>query len=105
MSNIRKYLADARANANENYSNMSGGFVDDSNFTGQDGFFGANGGGVSAPTSQPYIITITSTDPANSGNFSVLGSYEFINNAGFTAGGDLVIGLINQYPLADFILT
>jgi hypothetical protein len=94
MSNIRKYLADARANANENYSNMSGGFVDDSNFTGQDGFFGANGGGVSAPTSQPYIITVTSTDPANSGNFSVLGSYEFINNAGFTAGGDLVIGLI-----------
>ena len=94
MSNIRKYLADARANANENYSNMSGGFVDDSNFTGQDGLFGANGGGVSAPTSQPYIITITSTDPANSGNFSVLGSYEFINNAGFTAGGDLVIGLI-----------
>ena len=56
MSNIRKYLADARANANENYSNMSGGFVDDSNFTGQDGFFGANGGGVSAPTSQPYPL-------------------------------------------------
>ena len=94
MSNIRKYLADARANANENYSNMSGGFVDDSNFTGQDGFFVVNGGGVSAPTSQPYIITVTSTDPANSGNFAVLGSYEFINNAGFTAGGDLVIGLI-----------
>jgi len=94
MSNIRKYLADARANANENYSNMSGGFVDDSNFTGDSGFFGANGGGVSAPTSQPYIITVTSTDPANSGEFSVLGSYEFINNAGFTAGGDLVIGLI-----------
>tara|TARA_R110000787_G_scaffold211089_2_gene320821 strand:+ start:1584 stop:2282 length:699 start_codon:yes stop_codon:yes gene_type:complete len=95
MSNIRKYLADARANANENYSNMSGGFVDDSNFTGQEGFFGANGGGgVSAPTSQPYILTVTSTNAANSGNFAVLGSYEFINNAGFTAGGDLVIGLI-----------
>jgi len=94
MSNIRKYLADARANANENYSNMSG-FVDDNNFTGGGDFFaGANGGGVSAPTSQPYIITVTSTDPANSGEFSVLGSYEFINNAGFTAGGDLVIGLI-----------
>jgi len=95
MSNIRKYLADARANANENYSNASGGFVDDSNFTGGNDFFGANGGGgVSAPTSQPYILTVTSTDPANSGEFSVLGSYEFINNAGFTAGGDLVIGLI-----------
>jgi len=95
MSNIRKYLADARANANENYSNMDGGFVDDSNFGGADMFNNAQGGGgVSAPTSQPYILTVTSTDPANSGNFSVLGSYEFINNAGFTAGGDLVIGLI-----------
>jgi hypothetical protein len=94
MSNIRKYLADARANANENYSNMSGGFVDDSNFTGQDGFFGANGGGVSAPTSQPYIITVTSTDASAVPNFSVLGSYEFINNAGFTAGGNLVIGSV-----------
>jgi len=95
MSNIRKYLADARANANENFSNF-GGFVDDSSFTGggDDFFAGANGGGVSAPTSQPYIITVTSTDPANVGDFAVLGSYEFINNAGFTAGGDLVIGNI-----------
>ena len=92
MSNIRKYLADARANANENFSNMSGGFVDDSSFTGQEGFFGANGGGVSAPTSQPYIITVTNAGAAAVPNFEVLGSYEFINNAGFTAGGDLVIG-------------
>ena len=92
MSNIRKYLADARANANENFSNMSGGFVDDSSFTGQEGFFGANGGGVSAPTSQPYIITVTNAGVAAVPNFEVLGSYEFINNAGFTAGGDLVIG-------------
>lgn len=93
MANIGKYLADARANANENFSNMSGGFVDDTNFTGDD-FFGANGGGVSAPTSQPYIITITSTSGSAVSNFAVLGSYEFINNAGFTAGGDLVIGSI-----------
>jgi hypothetical protein len=93
MANIGKYLADARANANENFSNMSGGFVDDTNFTGDD-FFGANGGGVSAPTSQPYIITVTSTSGSAVSNFAVLGSYEFINNAGFTAGGDLVIGSI-----------
>lgn len=93
MANIGKYLADARANANENFSNMSGGFVDDANFTGDD-FFGANGGGVSAPTSQPYIITVTSTSGSAVSNFAVLGSYEFINNAGFTAGGDLVIGSI-----------
>jgi hypothetical protein len=93
MANIGKYLADARANANENFSNMSGGFVDDANFTGDD-FFGANGGGVSAPTSQPYIIQVTSTSGSAVSNFAVLGSYEFINNAGFTAGGDLVIGSI-----------
>ena len=93
MANIGKYLADARANANENFSNMSGGFVDDANFTGDD-FFGANGGGMSAPTSQPYIITVTSTSGSAVSNFAVLGSYEFINNAGFTAGGDLVIGSI-----------
>jgi hypothetical protein len=95
MSNIRKYLADARANANENFSNMNGGFVDDSNFTGGNDFFGANGGGGnSAPTSQPYIVTVTSATATAVANFAVLGSYEFINNAGFTAGGDLVIGTI-----------
>jgi|TARA_Y100000114_G_scaffold157153_1_gene187482 hypothetical protein len=93
MANIRKYLADARANANENFSNASGGFVDDANFSGDD-FFSANGGGVSAPTSQPYIIEVTSTSGSAVNNFAVLGSYEFINNAGFTAGGDLVIGSI-----------
>jgi len=92
MANIRKYLADARANANESFSNADG-FVDDANFTGND-FFGANGGGVSAPTSQPYIIQVTSTSGSAVNNFAVLGSYEFINNAGFTAGGDLVIGSI-----------
>jgi len=93
MANIRKYLADARANANEKFSNMNGTFVDDANFV-EDQFFGANGGGVSAPTSQPYIITVTSTSGSAVNNFAVLGSYEFINNAGFTAGGDLVIGSI-----------
>ena len=51
-------------------------------------------GAPSAPTSQPYIVTITSTSGASVSNFEVLGSYEFINNAGFTAGGDLVIGSV-----------
>jgi hypothetical protein len=51
-------------------------------------------GAPSAPTSQPYIINITSTSGAAVSNFQVLGSYEFINNSGFTSGGDLVIGSI-----------
>lgn len=98
MSNIRQYLADAQRAANESFSNADG-FIDDVNFTGDD-FFNMGGmggmmradGAPSAPTSQPYIINITSTDGAAVPNFEVLGSYEFINNAGFTSGGDLVLG-------------
>jgi hypothetical protein len=51
-------------------------------------------GAPSAPTSQPYIVTITSTSGASVSNFEVLGSYEYINNAGFTSGGNLVIGSV-----------
>jgi len=101
MSNIRQYLADAQRAANESFSNADG-FIDDVNFTGDDFFNNMGGmsgmmradGAPSAPTSQPYIINITSTSGAAVPNFEVLGSYEFINNAGFTAGGDLVIGSI-----------
>jgi hypothetical protein len=50
--------------------------------------------GASAPTSQPYIVDITSTSGSAVSNFEVLGSYQYINNAGFTTGGDLVIGSI-----------
>lgn len=100
MSNIRQYLADAQRAANESFSNADG-FIDDVNFTGDD-FFNMGGmggmmradGAPSAPTSQPYIINITSTSGAAVNNFEVLGSYEFINNTGFTSGGDLVIGSV-----------
>lgn len=97
MANLNRYFSEARGQVNERYSNMNGGFVDDANFAGDD-FFQANGQGAgmsaSAPTSQPYIINITSADASAVPNFAVLGSYEFINNAGFTAGGDLVIGSV-----------
>jgi hypothetical protein len=101
MSNIRQYLADAQRAANESFSNADG-FIDDVNFTGDDFFNNMGGmsgmmradGAPSAPTSQPYIINITSTSGAAVPNFEVLGSYEFINNSGFTSGGDLVIGSI-----------
>lgn len=46
------------------------------------------------PVSQPYIVTITSTRGSAANHFEIFGSYEFINNAGFTAAGDLVIGNI-----------
>jgi hypothetical protein len=94
MSNVRKYLASAQRNAMESFANADGFIDEDLSFTGDD-FFNAGGNmGGSVQTSQPYIINITSTSGSAVSNFEVLGSYQYINNAGFTAGGDLVIGSI-----------
>lgn len=94
MSNVRKYLANAQRNAMESFSNADGFIDNDLSFTGDD-FFNAGGmGGGNVQTSQPYILDITSTSGSAVSNFEVLGSYQYINNAGFTAGGDLVIGSI-----------
>lgn len=95
MSKIRKYLADAQANAHEQFASADGFIDDDLSFTGED-FFNANGQpqmGVNAPTSQPYIVNITSTSGSAVADFPVLGSYEYLNDAGWSAGS-LVIGSI-----------
>ena len=94
MSNVRKYLANAQRNAMESFSNADGFIDNDLSFTGDD-FFNAEGmGGGNVQTSQPYILDITSTSGSAVSNFEILGSYQYINNSGFTAGGDLVIGSI-----------
>jgi len=94
MSNVRKYLANAQRNAMESFSNADGFIDNDLSFSGDD-FFNAEGmGGGNVQTSQPYIVDITSTSGSAVQNFEVLGSYQYINNAGFTAGGSLVIGSI-----------
>jgi hypothetical protein len=96
MNNVKKYLADAQRNANESFASANGFIDDDLSFTGDD-FFQANGnqgGAPSAPTSQPYVIDVTSTSGSAVSNFEVLGSFEYINNSGFTAGGDLVVGSV-----------
>jgi len=95
MSNIRKYLAAAQGRAHESFLNADGFFDCDLSFTASEDFMSANGemGGGSAPTSQPYIIQISNTGSATS-NFDVLGSYEYINNSGFSAGGSLTIGSV-----------
>ena len=93
---IKKYLSDAQNRAHESFANADGFFDDDLSFTAGEDFFNAEGspsmGAPSAPTSQPYIITLTNTGAAVS-NFEVLGSYEYINNAGFTSGS-LTIGSV-----------
>ena len=94
MSNVRKYLANAQNSAMESFSNADGFIDNDLSFTGDD-FFNAGGmGGGNVQTSQPYILDITSTSGSAVSNFEVLGSYQYINNAGFTSGGDLVLGSI-----------
>lgn len=94
MSNVRKYLANAQRNAMESFSNADGFIDSDLSFTGED-FFNAEGmGGGNVQTSQPYIVNVTSTSGSAVSNFEILGSYQYINNSGFTAGGDLVIGSI-----------
>ena len=94
MSNVRKYLANAQRNAMESFSNADGFIDNDLSFTGDD-FFNAEGAmGGNVQTSQPYILDITSTSGSAVSNFEVLGSYQYINNAGFQTNGDLVIGSI-----------
>jgi hypothetical protein len=94
MSNVRKYLANAQRNAMESFSNADGFIDNDLSFTGDD-FFNAEGmGGGNVQTSQPYIVNVTSTSGSAVTNFEILGSYQYINNSGFTSGGDLVIGSI-----------
>jgi hypothetical protein len=97
--NIKKYLNDAQNRAHESFANADGFFDDDLSFTAGEDFFGADGqananmGAPSAPTSQPYIINITNTGAAVN-NFEVLGSYEFLQSSGFSAGGSLTIGSV-----------
>jgi len=94
MSNVRKYLANAQRNAMESFSNADGFIDNDLSFTGDD-FFNAEGmGGGNVQTSQPYIINVTNASGTAVSNFDVLGSYQYINNTGFTAGGDLVVGTV-----------
>jgi hypothetical protein len=96
MSNVRRYLSNARQNAMESFSNADGFIDQDLSFTGDD-FFRADGGMGGAhdiQTSQPYIVNVTSTSGSAVANFNILGSYQYINNTGFNANGSLVIGSV-----------
>jgi len=88
MSYIRQYMENARNFANENYLNADG-FIDDDQmyFAGEGEFFNADGQMPmaqptmqSAPTSQPYIITVSNASNTSISNFDVLGAYQYINS-------------------------
>lgn len=100
MNAAQRYLMQARQQKSAMYHN----FVDDPmgnySFVNQPAIYAADGSSApaapAAPAkrSQPYAITISSASGAAVSNFDVLGAYQYINNSGFTAAGDLVIGSV-----------
>ena len=103
-NSVSKYLADARANANQKFANADGR-LDDATlaganaFRGMGGYSSADGGnpGVrnSAPTSQPYVVNVTSTSGAAVADFAILGSNTYLyGGTGTWTNGSLVVGSI-----------
>jgi hypothetical protein len=66
-------------------------------FTAEGNYFPANGdmgvGAPSAPTSQPYIITVSNASGVAVSNFDVLGAYIYLQDPGFAAGSLTVNGV------------
>lgn len=102
---VSKYLADARATANQKFANADGR-LDDATLAGANAFSGMSGyasadggnGGVrnSAPTSQPFVVNVTSTSGTAVADFAILGSNTYLYGGVGTwdANGNLVIGSI-----------
>jgi hypothetical protein len=84
MKNLRDYFAQAQDEANENFFNYDG-YDDDFDFVGDeydsfdgdddDAFSMATGESDMAPTSQPYIVTITNTNTTTAFPVTILGAY------------------------------
>ena len=89
--NVSQYISQARNSASQHLN-----FVDDrANFVGQPNLYATGTGPVSpVKKSQPYAVTVSSASGAAVENFDVLGAFQYLNNSGFTAGGDLVIGSV-----------
>lgn len=87
--NTRNYLAMARSRANERFYGADGFIDDDLNFAGDDSFFGADGADATsaiAPTSQPYIVTVTYTGTSTSSSIDLFSAFTYLNNTGGGSG-------------------
>lgn len=95
MSYVSKYLRNNLNNAYESFANADGFIDDDMQFTAQEDFMNAEGGmGYSpAPTSQPYIITLSNVSAVAVSNFDVLGAYQYLQNTGFSSGSLAISGV------------
>lgn len=100
MSNVKRYLQNARNNAAANYANADGQFDDVTAFGGNR-FASANGNSAmasgmapSAPTSQPYVINVTSTSGSAVSNFDILGSNQYLGKSANWTNGNYVDGSV-----------
>lgn len=80
MSYIRKYLQNAESHANESFLSADGFIDDDLQFTAEGSYFPADAApaAAAAPTSQPYIITISNASATAVSNFDVLGAFLYL---------------------------
>lgn len=95
MSYVSKYLRNNLNNAYESFANADGFIDDDLQFTAGEDFMNAAGdmGYSPAPTSQPYIITLSNVSAVAVSNFDVLGAYQYLQNTGFTSGSLAISGV------------
>ena len=85
MSDLRKYFEQAQDEANDSFFNYDGYDYDDDDFDfdgddyddfdGDDDWDMASGGTPSAPTSQPYIISVQNTNTSTAFPVTILGAY------------------------------
>lgn len=102
MSLIKKYFMQAQSNAHEQFLNADG-FVDsDLHFTAEGSYFPADGAmPAAAPTSQPYIITVSNSTSSAVANFDVLGAFSYLFNAGFSGGSLTISGVTISSGLSN----
>ncbi|NBX26661.1 MAG: hypothetical protein EBR55_00185 [Chitinophagia bacterium] len=95
MSLIKKYMQEANFSAMERWNNADGFIDDDLQFTANENYMGADAQGMGyspAPTSQPYIITVSNASATSVSNFDVLGAYQYLQtSAGTFTNGSLTI--------------
>ena len=82
MSDLRKYFLEAQEEANDNFFNYDGyDYDDDFDFDGDDDYFEGDddfdmaSGKPSAPTSQPYIVSVFNSHTTTAFPVTILGAY------------------------------
>ena len=95
MKHLENYFNDARNFANERFYSADG-FDDDFSFADEDYGFAddysnADGGIGSAPTSQPYIVSVANASTASISNVTLLGAYSVLGVSNFGNNTNITI--------------